>query len=71
MVMELVTNALAITGVVCLLYKNAEIGFLCNYFGHAYAFMSFFGQRVAKFYGEAAGIVPSIIMVFLALSTFL
>jgi uncharacterized membrane protein YphA (DoxX/SURF4 family) len=71
MVMELVTGALAIAGVVCLLFQNAEIGFYATITAMLTLLCLFFGQRVGKFYGEAAGIIPYMIMVLMGMLVFL
>lgn len=72
MLMEIVSGLLAVAGIVLLLInqENAKTGMYAACASMLTLLCLFFGQRIGKFYGEAAGIVPYIIMTFLSMWLF-
>lgn len=73
MVMEILSGVLAVAGILFIFINQRDLtlGMYATVSSMLTLLCLFFGQRVGKFYGEAAGIVPYIIMVFLAMVTFL
>jgi uncharacterized membrane protein YphA (DoxX/SURF4 family) len=71
MIMEISSGILAIIGGICIFCKNFEIAFYASMLALLTLLCLFAGQRIGKFYGEAAGIVPYMIIVFLSCMTLL
>lgn len=72
MLLELISGSLALLGIVSLLINQGYLllGTYSTIASMITLLCLFFGQRVGKFYGEAAGIVPYIAMTFLTMFIF-
>lgn len=72
MLMEIISGLLAVAGIVLLLInqEDAKTGMYAATVSMLTLLCLFFGQRIGKFYGEAAGIVPYMIMTFFSMWVF-
>ena len=68
--LELASGLLALAGIVFIFLGQPQTGALATVLALFTLLCLFFGQRMAKAYAEAAGIVPYIIMVTLVLIAF-
>lgn len=72
MLLEILSGLLAVAGILFLLLdqQDSTLGMYATISSMVTLLCLFFGQRVGKFYGEAAGIVPYIAMTFLTMFIF-